>query len=109
MHVAPADLRTLLQDTIIVRFAMLGSMAYVLAEIPESGSTGTSMEDVCVLPHWGFVIDGTITVEIRRLQHRDPARPGVPHPRGRSGAPPAHPEPRAPGGIPTGRSRARRQ
>jgi quercetin dioxygenase-like cupin family protein len=63
MHVAPADLRTLRQGGTIIRFAMLGTMAYVVAEIPETGSVGTSLEDPCVLPHWGFVIDGTLTLE----------------------------------------------
>ena len=63
MHVAPADLRTLRQGVIVIRFAMLGSMAYVLAEIPASGSSGTSMDEPCVLPHWGFVIDGSLTLE----------------------------------------------
>jgi quercetin dioxygenase-like cupin family protein len=65
MHVAPADLRTLRQSGIVIRFAMLGPMAYVLAEIPPSGSSGTSMEEPCVLAHWGFVIDGSLTLEAR--------------------------------------------
>ena len=34
MHVAPADLGTVSQGGIPIRFAMLGSMAYVLAECP---------------------------------------------------------------------------
>lgn len=61
MHVAPVDLRTLRQDGILVRFAMLGSMAYVLAEIPEGGSAGTSFEQPCTEAHWGFVIDGELS------------------------------------------------
>ncbi len=62
MHVAPADLRTLSQDGLLVRFTVLGSMAYVLAETPAGGSAGTSLERPCTDPHWGFVIEGDLTV-----------------------------------------------
>ena len=61
MHVAPEYLRAVRQGGIVVRFAMFGSMAYVLAEIPKSGSTGTAMEQPCERPHWGFVVDGELT------------------------------------------------
>ena len=61
MHVAPVDLRALRHDGIGLRFAMLGQMAYVFAEIPASGSAGTSLEQRCSRPHWGFVIDGELT------------------------------------------------
>ena len=61
MHVAPVDLRALRQGGIVLRFAMLGQMAYVFAEIPASGSAGTSLEQPCSQPHWGFVIDGELT------------------------------------------------
>jgi quercetin dioxygenase-like cupin family protein len=62
LHVAPADLRTVSQGGLIVRFAMLGSMAYVLAETPAAGSADTSLERPCTDPHWGFVIEGELTV-----------------------------------------------
>jgi quercetin dioxygenase-like cupin family protein len=61
MHVAPGDLRTVRQDGIVVRFAMLGSMAYALAEIPAGGTAGTSLERPCTDPHWGFVVKGELT------------------------------------------------
>lgn len=61
MHVAPVDLRALRQGGIVLRFAMLGQMAYVFVELPVSGSSGTSLEQPCSLPHWGFVIEGDLT------------------------------------------------
>jgi hypothetical protein len=61
MHVAPVDLRAIRQNGILIRFAMLGPMAYVLAETPASGSSGTSLEQPCRLAHWGFVIEGELT------------------------------------------------
>ncbi len=60
MHVAPVELRALRQNGIVIRFAMLGQMAYVLAEVPASGSAGTSLEQPCIEAHWGFVIEGEL-------------------------------------------------
>jgi hypothetical protein len=61
MHVAPVDLRAIRQSGLVVRFAMLGSMAYAMAEIPAQGSAGTSLEQACTQPHWGFVIEGDLS------------------------------------------------
>jgi quercetin dioxygenase-like cupin family protein len=60
MHVAPVDLRAIRQSGVVIRFVMLGEMAYVLAEIPPSGSAGTSLEQPCAQAHWGFVIEGEL-------------------------------------------------
>ena len=69
MHVAPDGLKTVRQDGITVGFAMLGPMAYILAEVPRTGSSGTSLERPCDRAHWGFVIDGEMTfVSGRRRQ-----------------------------------------
>lgn len=64
MHVAPTDLRTLRQNGTVIHFALLGSMAYIVADLPATGSLGTSMEDSCTKGHWGFVIDGELVVEL---------------------------------------------
>ena len=61
MHVAPVDLRSLRQGGLTLRFAMLGEMAYVFAELPATGSAGTSLETPCTQAHWGFVIEGELT------------------------------------------------
>ena len=60
MHVTPSELRILRQDRIQIRFALLGSMAYAVAELPEAGSSGTALEDPCSKPHWGFVLEGDV-------------------------------------------------
>jgi len=60
MHVAPVDLRAFRQDGIVIRFSMLGSMAYVLAEIPADGTGETMLERPCTDPHWGFVVKGEL-------------------------------------------------
>lgn len=63
VHVSPSELRMVRQDRIVVRFALFETMAFVLAEIPSSGSRGTSIEGPCVKPHWGFVISGEVEFE----------------------------------------------
>ncbi len=73
MHVAPVDLRAIRQDGLAIRFAMLGSMAYVLAEIPDRGSADTSLEQPCTRSHWGFVIEGELTFVTARRRLAIPA------------------------------------
>lgn len=73
MHVTPSELRVLRQDGIRIRFALLGSMAYVVAEFPSSGSSGTSIEQACTRPHWGFVLEGEVTLEADDARHAIPA------------------------------------
>jgi quercetin dioxygenase-like cupin family protein len=63
MHVAPPDLRALRQGGLVIRFAMLGSIAFVLAEVPEAGSSGTSIEQPTRQAHWALVLDGEVTFE----------------------------------------------
>jgi quercetin dioxygenase-like cupin family protein len=63
VHVTPGELRMVRQDRIVVRFALLEAMAFVLAEIPSTGSRGTSIEEPCTKPHWGFVVSGEIDFE----------------------------------------------
>lgn len=73
MHVAPEDLRAVRQGGITIRFQTLGSMAYVFAEIPEGGSSGTSLEQPCARAHWGFVIDGELSFVTNRRRLMLPA------------------------------------
>lgn len=86
MHVTPSELRVLRQDGTLVRFALLGSMAYIVAEFPSSGSAGTAIEQPCVKPHWGLVHEGTVTLETDDAKHTIPVGSafhvppgGVPH------------------------------
>jgi quercetin dioxygenase-like cupin family protein len=62
LHVAPQDLRVVRQGDLLVRFATLGPVAYVLAEVPSSGSAGTSLEQPCDQPHWALVVEGRVTL-----------------------------------------------
>ena len=62
MHLAPADLRSVRQDGLAIRFGILGPIAYALAEVLRTGSAGTALERPCVRPHWGFVLAGDVTL-----------------------------------------------
>ncbi|HEY0443233.1 MAG TPA: hypothetical protein VGC90_03330 [Candidatus Limnocylindrales bacterium] len=63
MHTAPAAFRSIRNAGLTLRFAVLGPVAYVLAEVPAAGSRGTALEEACERPHWGFVVDGTVALE----------------------------------------------
>ena len=87
MHVAPVDLRALRQGGIASRFAMLGEMAYVLAEIPASG-LGRDLARAAVHA-------AALGLRHRRRADVRPRRPARDHP-GRSRLPRAGRRPRAP-------------
>ena len=74
LHVAPVQLRTLSQGGLHVRFAILDSMAYVVAQTGAGGSAGTSLERPCTDAHWGFVVDGELT--FIRGRRREPIPSG---------------------------------
>jgi mannose-6-phosphate isomerase-like protein (cupin superfamily) len=63
MRITPADLRIVRRGGLLVRFAALGPVAYVVAELDEAGSAGTALEAACVNPHWGLVVVGELMVE----------------------------------------------
>lgn len=64
MHVTPTELRVVRRGDLLLRFAQLGEVAYVLAELPTTGSAGTSLEDSCLEGHWAIVLRGAL--ELRR-------------------------------------------
>ena len=62
MRVAPRELRGASRDGVLVRFAMLGPVAYVEVEIPHAGSAGTGFEAPSQDAGWGFVLRGHVTL-----------------------------------------------
>jgi len=65
VHVAPADFRSVRSGSLHLRFALLGDVAYVLADLPH-GSAGTLLEERCVQEHWAFVVEGSVTLALGR-------------------------------------------
>jgi quercetin dioxygenase-like cupin family protein len=63
VHVASSDLRAVRATGLELRFATLGGIAYVQADVPAGGSAGTLLEEPCSRPHWGFVLDGEVELE----------------------------------------------
>lgn len=72
MRVTPSELRVLRQGGILIRFALLDSMTFTIAEVPAAGSAGTSIEQPCRKPHWGFVIDGEVSFATEDRQRTIP-------------------------------------
>jgi mannose-6-phosphate isomerase-like protein (cupin superfamily) len=62
MHVTAGQLRTVRRDRLILRFGQLGPVAFIVGEIPDSGTAGTTLENSCVEPHWSIVLSGTLEV-----------------------------------------------
>jgi quercetin dioxygenase-like cupin family protein len=62
VRVAPRELRAVRRDGLLVRFAILGPVAYVELEIPPEGSTGTGLETPTPSEGWGFVLRGSATL-----------------------------------------------
>jgi quercetin dioxygenase-like cupin family protein len=63
MHVATSELRAVSGGGLLLRFAVLGDVAWVVADIPAHGSADTSLEDPCVRSHWGIVLEGEVQLE----------------------------------------------
>jgi quercetin dioxygenase-like cupin family protein len=63
MHIGPADFRLIRRRGLLLRFAILGEIAYVLVEVPPSGSAGTELEVECERPHWAFVLAGEVQLD----------------------------------------------
>ncbi len=61
MHVTPSELRAVQREGVLSRFAVLGPVAYVIADLPR-GTAGTSLESRCREPHWGLVLRGRLGV-----------------------------------------------
>jgi quercetin dioxygenase-like cupin family protein len=62
MRITAADLRIVRREGMTVRFAPMGPVAYVIAELTSAGSAGTSFEAPCTEPHWGLLLHGEMDV-----------------------------------------------
>lgn len=72
MHVAQAALLPGRRGPIGVRYAHLGSVAYVVASVPPGMSPCGS--NSCRLSHWGMVLDGSLAIEQGGTRTELPAR-----------------------------------
>lgn len=66
MRISPRELKAVRSGGIVTRYAALGEAAFILVELPETGSAGTTLEDACRLEHWGLVLHGELRLEARR-------------------------------------------
>ena len=66
MRVSPRELKAVRAGGLVSRYAMLGDAAFVVADLPDGGTAGTSVEEPCRLEHWGLVLQGDLTLLARR-------------------------------------------
>jgi hypothetical protein len=68
---------------VVARYAVLHEAVFVIADLPDSGTSGTSLEEPCELEHWGLVLQGELEFEGRTHKTYGPGtafyvRPGRP-------------------------------
>ena len=74
MRVSPRELRAVRSRGVLTRYAVLGEAAFFLAEIPPTGSAGTSLDEPCRREHWGIVHQGELLL---RGRHERSFGPGT--------------------------------
>jgi quercetin dioxygenase-like cupin family protein len=62
MRITQADLRIVRRGGMTVRFAPMGPVVYLLVELGESGTAGTTLEAPCTSPHWALILSGDLEV-----------------------------------------------
>jgi quercetin dioxygenase-like cupin family protein len=62
MRVTQADLRIIRRGGLTVRFASMGPVVYLMVEVAETGTAGTTLEAPCTNPHWGLLLSGDLEV-----------------------------------------------
>ena len=62
MRISPADLQAVRRAGMLTRYSMLGPAAFVIVELPASGTAGTGLDEPCLTDHHGIVTKGDFTV-----------------------------------------------
>ena len=83
MRVSPRELTAVRAGGLVARYAVLREAVFVIADLPDSGTSGTSLEEPCLLEHWGLVLQGELRFEGRSQRTYGPGtafyvRPGRP-------------------------------
>ena len=65
MRASPRELKGVRAGGLVSRYAIMGDAVFVVAELPEEGTQGTTVEEPCGLEHWGFVLHGELTLRGR--------------------------------------------
>jgi mannose-6-phosphate isomerase-like protein (cupin superfamily) len=62
VHISPSSLRTVSRGGLVIRYASLGPVLFTVGDIGESGTRGTSLEEICTTPHWFVSLRGELEV-----------------------------------------------
>ncbi len=60
MRVSPKMLQGVRRGEMLVRYALLGPVAFVHADLPKAGTAGTGLDEPCAMQHHGIVIRGSL-------------------------------------------------
>lgn len=63
MRVSPRELKAVRAGGMVTRYAVLGAAMFVIAELPEAGTAGTTVEAPCRKEHWLLVLQGEIELD----------------------------------------------
>jgi uncharacterized cupin superfamily protein len=66
VRLSPRELHAVRREGFLTRYAVLGPVAFALAELPETGTGGTSLEKPCQQEHWGIVLRGEVSLAAGR-------------------------------------------
>lgn len=66
MRVSPRELKAVRAGGLVTRYAVLGDAVFVVADMPDGGTAGTTVEEPCRLEHWCLVLQGELTLIGRR-------------------------------------------
>ncbi len=64
MHISPSDFRAVRRDNVLLHYAILNGIAFALADLPESGTAGTFVEEWCEAAHWAFAVSGGVELDL---------------------------------------------
>jgi hypothetical protein len=62
MRVAPNELTAVSREGMLIRYAILGPVAFVVVDLPDTGTAGTDLEAPCRIEHHGIVVKGELTL-----------------------------------------------
>ena len=63
MRISPKMLKGLRRGDMLIRYALLGPVAFIHADLPKAGTAGTGLDEPCTMEHHGIVIRGTLIAD----------------------------------------------
>jgi mannose-6-phosphate isomerase-like protein (cupin superfamily) len=62
VRVAPEELQAVRRGGALIRYALFGPVAFIVADLPSGGAEGTGLDLPCVVEHHGIMLRGAMSV-----------------------------------------------